>query len=165
MALLYFKKFLGFWYILTLCVSGYPKIIYASRTHTQLSQALNELRRTSYAKTFKSTVIGSRDQLCIHSEVVKESNNMNKIHMCQKFVAARSCVFYNRVEEMKNNPTFNETGIMDIEDLVRKGTANKCCPYYMAKELKNDADIVFMPYNYLLDPLARKANKIELDVN
>ena len=84
--------------------------------------------------------------------------------MCQKFVAARSCVFYNRVEEMKNNPSFNETGIMDIEDLVRKGTANKCCPYYMAKELKNDADIVFMPYNYLLDPLARKANNIELDV-
>lgn len=109
-------------------------------------------------------MIGSRDQLCIHSEVVKEPNNMNKIHMCQKFVAARSCVFYNRVEEMKNSPSFTETGIMDIEDLVRKGTANKCCPYYMAKELKNDADIVFMPYNYLLDPLARKANNIELDV-
>lgn len=109
-------------------------------------------------------MIGSRDQLCIHSEVVKEQNNMSKIHMCQKFVAARSCVFYNRVEEMKNSPSFTETGIMDIEDLVRKGTANKCCPYYMAKELKNDADIVFMPYNYLLDPLARKANNIELDV-
>lgn len=27
----------------------------------------------------------------------------------------------------------------------------RVCPYYIAKELKNDADIIFMPYNYLLD--------------
>ena len=27
----------------------------------------------------------------------------------------------------------------------------RCCPYYMARELRSDADIVFMPYNYLLD--------------
>lgn len=25
------------------------------------------------------------------------------------------------------------------------------CPYYAARELKEKADIVFMPYNYLLD--------------
>ncbi|CAB3360227.1 Hypothetical predicted protein [Cloeon dipterum] len=127
---------------------NYPKIIYASRTHTQLSQALNELRRTKYAKGFKSTIIGSRDQLCIHSE----------------FVTAHSCVFHNRFEEMKNGPLITETsGIVDIEDLVRKGTTHKCCPYYMARELKDNADVVFMPYNYLLDPLAKKAQNIQLD--
>jgi len=26
------------------------------------------------------------------------------------------------------------------------------CPYYISKELKRDADIIFMPYNYLIDP-------------
>lgn len=32
----------------------------------------------------------------------------------------------------------------------------------MSKEMIENADIVFMPYNYLIDPMARKANKVEL---
>lgn len=27
----------------------------------------------------------------------------------------------------------------------------RCCPYYTARNLKDGADILFMPYNYLLD--------------
>ncbi len=28
---------------------------------------------------------------------------------------------------------------------------HRMCPYYLARELKSQADIVFMPYNYILD--------------
>lgn len=85
--------------------------------------------------------------------------------MCQRYVSARSCMFYNNVETRKEYPAFTQSGILDIEDLVQAGKKHRCCPYYMARELKTNADIIFMPYNYLLDPKARKANNIELDVS
>lgn len=140
---------------------GVPKIIYASRTHSQLSQAMSEMKRTTYSY-MKAAVIGSRDQLCIHPDVTKELGNSNKMHMCRAKVQARTCGFYNRVEDQKNQPDFQNASILDIEDLVQGGTKHKCCPYFLSKELVSRADIIFMPYNYLLDPKARKANNIEL---
>lgn len=44
-----------------------PVIIYASRTHSQLSQVVNELRNTRYRP--KHSVLGSRDVCCIHPKV------------------------------------------------------------------------------------------------
>lgn len=41
----------------------------------------------------------------------------------------------------------------------------KCCPYFLTRELKLDADIIFMPYNYILDPKSRKMQGIELENN
>ncbi|XP_074643573.1 regulator of telomere elongation helicase 1-like [Tubulanus polymorphus] len=138
-----------------------PKIIYASRTHTQLSQAMQELKRTAY-NTFKACVIGSREQLCINPTVRQEQSNTAKVHMCRAKVAARTCFFYNTVEKAKDNFTDK---VMDIEDLVKAGERHKTCPYYMTRELKADAEILFMPYNYLLDPKARRAHNIELQDN
>ncbi|XP_008552312.1 regulator of telomere elongation helicase 1 homolog [Microplitis demolitor] len=137
-----------------------PKIIYASRTHSQLTQVMGELKRTSF-KHLKVAVIGSRDQLCIHPEISKESNSADKIHLCQAKVRTRSCMYYNNVENRKEEAIFKDT-ICDIEDLVKAGTKFKCCPYFMAKELKQSADITFMPYNYLLDAKTRRSQAIDL---
>ncbi|KAL0109407.1 hypothetical protein PUN28_014465 [Cardiocondyla obscurior] len=137
-----------------------PKIIYASRTHSQLSQAMHELKRTSY-KHVSTAVLGSRDQLCIHPEVSKETSAFNKIHMCHSKVKSRTCFYFNNVEARKDDPVFKQE-VLDIEDLVKVGQKHKCCPYFLAKELKQNADIVFMPYNYLLDPKTRKSQGIDL---
>lgn len=141
---------------------GIPKIIYASRTHSQLTQAMQELKRTSYS-FMRAVVLGSRDQLCIHPEVMREQGNSNKVQLCKLRIQTRTCSFYNRVESKKDSPELKEQSVMDIEDLVKVGQKLKVCPYYASKELTSDADITFMPYNYLLDPKARKANKVDLN--
>ena len=55
--------------------SRVPTIIYASRTHSQLSQVVHELRNTRYQP--KHAVLASREQLCIHDRVAsKPTANM-----------------------------------------------------------------------------------------
>lgn len=142
---------------------GLPTIIYASRTHSQLAQAMQELKKTAY-KYMKAYVLGSREQLCIHPELVNESNNHLKRQMCELKIKTRSCTYYNRVEQKKNDSSISELNIIDIEDMIKLGNCHKFCPYFMAKELKQDADIIFMPYNYLLDPIAQKALGMFLDI-
>ncbi|CAG9858762.1 unnamed protein product [Phyllotreta striolata] len=137
-----------------------PKIIYASRTHSQLSQAMQEMKRSAYSD-MKAVILGSRDQMCIHPEVEREENRNYKIMMCRLKVKTKACKFYNKVEKFKDK-TLSTNTIMDIEDLVGKGKECSFCPFYMAKELKESADIVFMPYNYLLDPSIRKSLNIQL---
>ncbi|XP_063815226.1 regulator of telomere elongation helicase 1 isoform X5 [Pseudophryne corroboree] len=139
--------------------SDIPKIIYASRTHSQLTQVISELKHTSYRP--KVSVLGSREQLCIHPEVKKQESNHVKVHMCRSKVSNRSCHFYNNVEEKSTEKDLT-TQILDIEDLVKNGTKHRACPYYLSRNLKQQADIIFMPYNYLLDPKSRKAHNIDL---
>ncbi|CAN2389924.1 Regulator of telomere elongation helicase 1 [Pristimantis euphronides] len=139
--------------------SDIPKIIYASRTHSQLTQVISELKQTTYRP--KISVLGSREQLCIHPDVKKQENNHVKVHMCRSKVSTRSCHYYNNVEE-KSTERDLVTHILDIEDLVKSGTKLRACPYYLSRNLKQQADIIFMPYNYLLDPKSRKAHNIDL---
>lgn len=45
----------------------------------------------------------------------------------------------------------------DIEDLVALGKRLRSCSYFAARELMQDALIIFCPYNYLLDPMIRES--------
>ncbi|XP_067856661.1 regulator of telomere elongation helicase 1 isoform X2 [Heptranchias perlo] len=139
--------------------SDIPKIIYASRTHSQLAQVINELRSTSYRP--KMCVLGSREQLCIHPEVMKQESNHVKVHMCRAKTSTRTCHFYNNVEEKSTEKEITES-ILDVEDLVKNGNKHRVCPYYLSRALKQNAEIIFMPYNYLLDPKSRRAHNIDL---
>uniref|UniRef100_A0A8C6H5G9 Regulator of telomere elongation helicase 1 n=1 Tax=Mus spicilegus TaxID=10103 RepID=A0A8C6H5G9_MUSSI len=141
------------------CYTDIPKIIYASRTHSQLTQVIRELRNTAYRP--KVCVLGSREQLCIHPEVKKQESNHMQISLCRKKVASRSCHFYNNVEAKFLEQDL-ATPILDIEDLVKNGSKQKMCPYYLSRNMKQQADIIFMPYNYLLDAKSRKAHSIDL---
>ncbi len=48
------------------CVQVHPKIIFASRTHSQLSQFVGEVKRTVFADRVQCVTLGSRKNLCIN---------------------------------------------------------------------------------------------------
>ncbi len=91
-----------------------PKIIFSSRTHSQLSQAIKEALSTSYAP--KICVLGSRDQLCINEEVMKVESNSAKTQICRQKTAKRQCEFYNNIDATKAaREAGGDIHLMDIE--------------------------------------------------
>lgn len=50
----------------------------------------------------------------------------------------------------------------DIEDLNDLGRKQRACPFFASKDLASRADLLFMPYTYLLDPVIRSSLGISL---
>lgn len=121
---------------------------------------MKEMQRTKYAY-MKAGVIASRQQSCIQAEMAQMPND-EKIDMCKVLRGEKSCVYFNRVDEKLKLPEIAQETVLDIEELGRLGRKHEFCPYYAAKSLMKDADVIFMPYNYLLDPKIRHANQIGL---
>lgn len=62
------------------CEDDQPKykpvqIIFSSRTHSQLGQVVNEVRRTKFAERIRVNVLASRQNLCINKDVMKLGSN------------------------------------------------------------------------------------------
>ena len=184
------------------------KIIYTSRTHSQLTQVVKELKASSYRP--KVSILGSREQF-VHEKVSKETG-LRQNHMCQQVVKGGGCRYYNGVDEYvkwnldstdadgnskkliahrnsdgtistnkrpeNNNMTAVNTRqdatdkksrsrrnrpedktIRDIEELTKLGQEKSVCPYYLSRNgtVQKQAEIFFMPYNYLVDPTVRSS--------
>ncbi|XP_073265919.1 regulator of telomere elongation helicase 1 homolog isoform X1 [Populus alba] len=140
-----------------------PTIVYTSRTHSQLRQVIQELKRSSYRP--KMVILGSREQLCIHEEVslLRGKVQNNACHLICKTRGKRQCTHYSRVADyVKCNPHLGDEPV-DIEDLVNIGRTFGPCPYYISRELHKVVDILFAPYNYLIDRGNRKSLAIDWD--
>jgi len=141
-----------------------PTIIYASRTHSQLSQVVKELRNTRYRP--KHAVLGSREQMCVNPKVKKPDGTSTASsinHDCSVLSKDRRCQFKNKVEGFKapSNESSSQSAwygtqpVMDMEDLVTMGKTHKVCPFYYTREQVEDAELVLVPYNYLFDKDSR----------
>ncbi|XP_048016397.1 Fanconi anemia group J protein isoform X4 [Megalobrama amblycephala] len=142
-----------------------PKIFFGTRTHKQITQIARELKRTLYS-TVPMTILSSRDHTCVHPEVVPHANRNER---CKELLEAKnglSCRYYHNVHKMRDQSSLQWVHGLhqawDIEDLVRLGGKLRSCAYYAARELMQEACIVFCPYNYLLDPLIRESMEINL---
>ncbi|MCJ8740108.1 hypothetical protein PDJAM_G00055150 [Pangasius djambal] len=142
-----------------------PKIFFGTRTHKQITQIARELKRTLYS-TVPMTILSSRDHTCVHPEVVPHAKRNER---CKELLEGKNgqlCRFYHNVHKMREQRTLQWVHGLhqawDIEELVSLGSKLRSCAYYAARELMQDACIVFCPYNYLLDPLIRESMDINL---
>lgn len=85
---------------------------------------------------------------------------------CQNLNNKRSCSYKSNldgyqgaVEGVGDSPS----PIYDIEELVKVGRRDNICPYYYSRDFSEYADIIFLPYNYLLDTSIRSTLNIRWD--
>ena len=150
-----------------------PRVIYSSRTHSQLSKVVSELKRTAY--TPRVTLLGSRQQLCVHEDV-KGLTGLQQNHACHALVNRHECLYYENLSmEMQRNNLFtaspsatthsaamSASSCMDIEDLVQYGSDHKLCPYFLTREALPHSELVLLPYNYLIEPTIRDKLNLSL---
>ncbi|EPR79443.1 DNA repair helicase, partial [Spraguea lophii 42_110] len=119
-------------------ISTNTKIIYTSRTHTQLNQAFNELQKLN--NKIPATILASRKIYCINEKLqgIQDIETINEL--CKKLTTNNKCKYY----------TTTVTDNMDIDQLIKHGKKTTSCPYYTAYEKLKHSDIIFCSYNLLL---------------
>ncbi|KAK9666160.1 hypothetical protein RND81_14G165300 [Saponaria officinalis] len=165
------------------------KIYFCSRTHSQLSQFVKELRKTVFGSELKVVTLGSRKNLCINEEVLKVGNptsinerclelqkskknggsKVKKLEprgMMRRTKASAGCPMLRKQKlqkEFVNEVSQQEA--LDIEDLVNLGSRLGTCPYYGSRRMVPAADLVVLPYQSLLSKSSRESLGLNLKNN
>lgn len=134
---------------------GRVKVIICSRTHRQLDQLVDQLRKTQYKP--RMSILASRSQYCISPKLV---DVYDKNTGCSDLVKSGGCMHFTGKERLAKRVADR---IFDIEELKSEGRRCAGCPYYASRILNEEADVIFAPYNYLLDSRIRENTGIDLE--
>jgi DNA repair helicase (rad3) len=156
--------------------SGVRKIVYAARTHSQLSQFVGEIRRTAWGDSIRVITLGSRKLLCGNVNVVGSNRNASEAVITEKCLDMQKGISSSNVDGNGNKKDKNQKSCpllvkdfipvlalhmlahpSDIEDLAVLGEKGHACSYYATRESLEAAQVVVVPYNTLLSKPARDA--------
>ena len=134
------------------------KILYTTRTHSQITQIIHELQKTCYWP--RTAVLASRDISCVNPKIRQNSSGTILNIKCRK--NNELCSYYNGVLQDKRE----RNNCLDIESLCINGKKETFCPFYQQIEsAKTYSDIVFMPYNYVFDEYINEIMGIDVENN
>ena len=109
--------------------SGLRKIVYAARTHSQLSQFISELRRTHWGKDVKVVALGSRSLLCSNEDVLYSSKKNKKSSRRSEAEVTEMCL-----DMQKNKRDGGVKRTIDGSGKAKKAKQKSSCPYRSSSE-------------------------------
>ena len=74
--------------------------------------------------------------------------------------AINPCMYFKNRDSVQKSLSWDP---MDIEELHNVAKQKCFCPYFAMKDRASGADIIFMPYNYLLDEKIRENFEIKFE--
>ena len=150
-----------------------PQIVYAARTHSQLSQFVSEIRKTKWGRSLRVIALGSRGQgLCgALTKTSSSCGSSSEAKLTEECLELRKkggkagCSHYASEESVSTLALHGMVEATDLEDLVALGRATKTCAYYAARVSVPHAQLVVLPYSSLCSPSSREALGLELHFN
>jgi DNA repair helicase Rad3 len=116
---------------------------------------MKEMKKTEYRKRMTASCLASRDYYCVNETVSRMKTLNEKNTGCQEL--GSSCKYRKNKEypklwkELEKRMSNKGNRVIDIEDLVSAGKKCTMCPYYASTVVAQRSDIVFTPYNYILE--------------
>jgi len=147
------------------------KLVYCSRTVPELEKVLEELKKLMefYEKELGEPpklvglALSARKNMCIHPQVGSEKDGKKVDGMCHSLTASYIrlrhktntsvpvCDFYEDWDSLGRDEIL-PPGIYNLTDLKMYGEKKGWCPYFMARQAIEQANVVVYSYHYLLDP-------------
>lgn len=157
--------------------SGMRKIIYAARTHTQLSQFVSELRRIPGCEDLRVVALGGRRALCGNKQLkdfseaalneacldLQKNGTLTPVQFeGQKRTKRTGCPLLesrNAIDTLAIHTLAHPT---DIEEAYQLGQASQTCAYYASRVAVPAAEVVVLPYSLLLSEASRQTVGLSL---
>ena len=156
------------------------RIYFCSRTHSQLSQFVREVKKSPFSESVSLVSLASRAVLCVNPAVKKLQSQAAINEACLELGRKKSkptvvdedertlkksrkgggggggCP-YNKSSRTGSLRDKSVMTIHDIEDLVTAGRRTTSCPYYASRSAVPLAQLIVLPYNTLLHAGTRRA--------
>jgi chromosome transmission fidelity protein 1 len=117
--------------------SGIRKIVYAARTHSQLSQFVGELRRTHWGEDVRVVALGGRQILCgntvLRGKVGKSESAISEACLDLQKDKNSACPLKASREAVSTLALHMLAEPCDIEDAARLGKVSQTCAYYASR--------------------------------
>lgn len=157
------------------------KIIYCSRTMSEIEKALVELenlmeyraKELGYREQFRGLGLTSRKNLCLHPVVSKErkgsvvdekcrrlTNGVNKRKLeADPNADVELCEYHENLYNLEVEH-YLPNGVFSFEKLIKYCEERKLCPYFIVRRMITMCNIIIYSYHYLLDPkIAERVSK------
>ncbi|GLD91604.1 hypothetical protein PINS_up000137 [Pythium insidiosum] len=154
---------------------GVLKIIYCSRTHSQISQFIREIKKTVFGQHMRVVSLGARKNLCVNESVTSLRSDLRMTDKCLDMLQGKKkktttkeksakCPYYDH-DLLTHFKDYSLAHVHDIEDLHKLGEEMAICSYYGARASVPLAQIVAMPYSMLLSKDTRTSLGIDVSDN
>ncbi|CAI4929519.1 ANL_HP_G0005160.mRNA.1.CDS.1 [Saccharomyces cerevisiae] len=162
------------------------KIIYCSRTMSEIEKALVELenlmdyrtKELGYQEDFRGLGLTSRKNLCLHPEVSKERKGTVVDEKCRRMTNGQArrkleedpeanvelCEYHENLYNIEVED-YLPKGVFSFEKLLKYCEEKTLCPYFIVRRMISLCNIIIYSYHYLLDPkiAERVSNEVSKD--